>query len=81
MFDEPSAIAGAREAAHTLDMIRILRDAGVGVLLASQAVGELFAVCDRVMVLRRGRKVAERAVADTSPDELARHLAGDPVVA
>ncbi len=81
VLDEPTATASAREAADTLDMIRALRDAGVGVLLVSQVTSDLFAVCDRVVVLRRGRKVAERAVPDTSPEELALCLAGGVVAA
>ena len=81
VLDEPNATAGAREAAHTLDMIRSLRDGGVGVLLVSQDMADLFAVCDRVMLLRRGRKVADWAARDTSAEQLARCLADGAVAA
>jgi len=81
LLDEPNAVAGGREAAQTLDLIRQMRDGGVGVLLVSDALADLFAVCDRVLVLRRGRKVAELAVGDTSPEEIGRLLAGGVAVA
>ena len=81
LLDEPNASAGAREAAHTLDMIQCLRDAGVGVLLVSHLMADLFAVCDRIVVLRRGRKVAERAVSGTSPQQIAQLLVEGETVA
>lgn len=81
LLEEPTATAGAREAAQTLDLIRQLRDDGVGVLVVSSLVADLFAVCDRVLVLRRGRQVAQRAVSDTGPEEIAHIIAGGVAVA
>jgi simple sugar transport system ATP-binding protein len=37
---------------------------------------DVFAVCDRIMVLRRGRKVAEKAIAQTSPEEVTGLITG-----
>ena len=81
LLDEPNATASVREAAQTLDLIRGMRDRGVGVLLVSHRAADLLAVCDRVLVLDRGRKLAERAVAGTGPQELAQLLAGGEAVA
>ena len=37
---------------------------------------DVFAVCDRIVVLRRGRKVAEKAIADSSPEEVTGLITG-----
>jgi simple sugar transport system ATP-binding protein len=37
---------------------------------------DVFAVCDRIAVLRRGRKVAEKAIADSSPEEITGLITG-----
>jgi simple sugar transport system ATP-binding protein len=37
---------------------------------------DVFAVCDRIAVLRRGRKVAEKAIADSSPEEVTGLITG-----
>jgi simple sugar transport system ATP-binding protein len=55
--------------AEVLDLIRHLRDAKVAVVLVSHRLADVFAVADRLVVLRRGRKIADRKVADISPQE------------
>lgn len=76
VLDEPNATCGEREAAQTLDLIRRLRDQGVGVLLISHQMPDLFAVCDRLLVLRHGRKVTECATAATTPEQISMFLTG-----
>ena len=46
------------------------------VILISHRMPDVFAVCDRVAVLRRGEKVAEKAIQDTSPEEVTGLITG-----
>jgi len=48
----------------------------VAVVLISHRMPDVFAVCDRVVVMRRGVKVADRAIADTSPEEVTGLITG-----
>jgi simple sugar transport system ATP-binding protein len=53
-----------------------LRAHGIAVVLISHRMPDVFAVADRVLVLRRGRKVAEKPVAETSPEEVTGLITG-----
>src|SRR3546814_19147280 len=61
LMDEPTAAISVRQVAEVLDLIRRLRDDGIAVILISHRMPDVFAVCDRVLVMRRGRKVADRS--------------------
>src|SRR5436305_5420186 len=61
LMDEPTAAISVRQVAEVLDLIRRLRDSGVSVVLISHRMPDVFAVCDRIVVLRRGQKVADKA--------------------
>jgi simple sugar transport system ATP-binding protein len=76
LMDEPTAAISVRQVAEVLDLIRRLRDQGVAVVLISHRMPDVFAVCDRIMVLRRGQKVAEKAIADSSPEEVTGLITG-----
>ncbi|HMR32865.1 MAG TPA: ATP-binding cassette domain-containing protein [Geminicoccaceae bacterium] len=76
LMDEPTAAISVRQVAEVLDLIRRLRDAGMGLILISHRMPDVFAVCDRIAVLRRGTKVADKAVADTSPEEVTGLITG-----
>ena len=69
LMDEPTAAISLRQLAEVLELIRRLREAKVAVVLVSHRVADVFAVADRIVVLRRGRKVADRKIADISPEE------------
>src|SRR5438445_1211072 len=68
LMDEPTAAISVRQVAEGLDLIRRLRDGGIAVLLISHRMPDVFTVADRVAVLRRGRKVADKRIADSSPE-------------
>jgi simple sugar transport system ATP-binding protein len=70
LMDEPTAAISLRQLAEVLELVRHLRDAKVAVVLVSHRVADVFAVADRIVVLRRGRKVADRKIADISPEEV-----------
>jgi simple sugar transport system ATP-binding protein len=76
LMDEPTAAISVRQVAEVLDLIRRLRDSGIGVILISHRMPDVFAVCDRVAVMRRGIKVADKAVRATSPEEVTGLITG-----
>jgi D-xylose transport system ATP-binding protein len=59
ILDEPTAALGVRESRSVLDLIRRLRDDGKAVIVISHALDHVMEIADRVVVLRRGRKVGE----------------------
>jgi simple sugar transport system ATP-binding protein len=76
LMDEPTAAISVRQVAEVLDLIRRVRDAGHAVILISHRMPDVFAVCSRVAVLRRGTKVADKPIADTSPEEVTGLITG-----
>lgn len=76
LMDEPTAAISVRQVAEVLDLIRRLRDSGISVVLISHRMPDVFAVCDRIVVLRRGNKVADKALAASSPEEVTGLITG-----
>ncbi len=76
IMDEPTAAISVRQVAEVLALIGRLRDAGIAVILISHRMPDVFDVCDRVVVMRRGRKVADKAVAASSPQEVTGLITG-----
>jgi ABC-type sugar transport system ATPase subunit len=75
-FDEPTSSLGDEETALLFGVIRKLRDEGVAIGYVSHRMPEIFALADRVTVLRDGRLVGTRPVAETDHDELVRMMVG-----
>jgi simple sugar transport system ATP-binding protein len=76
LMDEPTAAISVRQVAEVLDLIRRLRDSGITVVLISHRMPDVFEVCERVVVMRRGRKVADKRIADSSPEEVTGLITG-----
>lgn len=76
LMDEPTAAISVRQVAEVLDMIHRLKDRGIAVVLISHRMPDVFAVCDRVVVMRRGRKVADKPIASSSPEEVTGLITG-----
>jgi simple sugar transport system ATP-binding protein len=76
LMDEPTAAISVRQVAEVLNHIRQLRDQGVAIVLISHRMPDVFAVADRVIVLRRGRKVADKYIKDSSPEEVTGLITG-----
>ena len=76
LMDEPTAAISVRQVAEVLDLIRRLRDQGIAIVLISHRMPDVFAVADRVAVLRRGRKVAEKPIGKSSPEEVTGLITG-----
>ena len=76
MMDEPTAAISVRQVEQVLSLIHRLKEQGVAVMLISHRMPDVFAVCDRVMVIRRGEKKADKPIRDTSPEEVTALITG-----
>lgn len=76
LMDEPTAAISVRQVAEVLELIRRLKHQGVAVILISHRMPDVFAVCDRIIVMRRGTKVADKATTSTSPEEITGLITG-----
>lgn len=76
LMDEPTAAISVRQVAEVLDLIRRLRDAGIAVILISHRMPDVFSVCERVIVMRRGSKVADKPIGQSSPEEVTALITG-----
>ena len=80
IMDEPTAALGVAEQRKVLGLVRTLRDHGVPVILISHNMQDVFAVADRIIVMRRGKKVGERMANATTTDELVSLMVGSATV-
>ena len=76
IMDEPTAALGVPEQRKVLALVRSLKAQGKGVIFISHNLGDIFAVADRIVVLRRGVKAGERRTAETDADEVVRLMVG-----
>jgi len=76
LMDEPTAAISVRQVAEVLELIRRMKAQGVSVMLISHRMPDVFEVCDRIVVMRRGTKVADKATASTSPEEITGLITG-----
>jgi ABC-type sugar transport system ATPase subunit len=76
IMDEPTNNLGVPEQQRVLELIRRLRQKGVPIILITHTLPDVFAVSDRLMVMHRGRKVAEKITAQTSTPELVQYMVG-----
>ncbi len=70
LMDEPTAAISVRQVKEVLALIHQLKDTGHAVILVSHRMPDVFEVCDRVAVLRRGAKVADKRISETTPEEV-----------
>jgi simple sugar transport system ATP-binding protein len=76
LMDEPTAAISVRQVAEVLELIRRLKAQGVAVMLISHRMPDVFAVADRIVVMRRGSKVADKPIARSSPEEVTGLITG-----
>ena len=76
LMDEPTAAISVRQVAEVLALIERLKDTQHAVVLVSHRMPDVFSVCDRVAVLRRGSKVADKPILQTSPEEVTGLITG-----
>ena len=70
IMDEPTAALAIKEVGKVLDLINKLKSTGVGVIVISHRMDDIFSVCDRVMALFQGTNFAEAQLDKTSRDEV-----------
>ena len=76
LMDEPTAAISVRQVAEVLSLIGRLREHRIAVVLISHRMPDVFSVADRVVVLRRGEKVADKPVGQSSPEEVTGLITG-----
>jgi ABC-type sugar transport system ATPase subunit len=76
LLDEPTAALGVRESREVLGLIGRLSARGTTILMVTHNLEHLWSVCNRVVVLRRGAKVADVASSDTTMDEVVAFITG-----
>jgi ABC-type sugar transport system ATPase subunit len=80
IMDEPTAALGVTEQRKVLTLVRTLCDQGVPVIIISHNMQDVFAVADRIVVMRRGKKVGERLAKEATPDEIVSLMVGAEAV-
>jgi ABC-type sugar transport system ATPase subunit len=76
IMDEPTAALAVKEVGKVLDLIHGLKDHDVSVILISHRLQDIFAVCDRIMVLRQGQVVGNTPESQTNMDEIVALITG-----
>ena len=76
ILDEPTAALGVTQTAQVLDLIRRLRDSGLGVIVITHNIDVVFEISDRIVVLRIGRRVATFEQRSTTPQEVVSAIVG-----
>jgi D-xylose transport system ATP-binding protein len=76
VLDEPTAALGVAQTRQVLDLILRLKERGLGVVLISHNVLDVFEVSDRIIVLRLGRRVATFETAKAKQDEVVAAITG-----
>jgi D-xylose transport system ATP-binding protein len=70
ILDEPTAALGVAQTRQVLDLVRRLAERGLGVVMITHNLHDVFESADRITVLRLGQRVAELKVAETSQQEI-----------
>jgi D-xylose transport system ATP-binding protein len=76
LLDEPTAALGVAQTAQVLRLIKRLREQGLGVVVISHNLADVFEVVDRIVVLRLGRNAGLFEIADTSREEVVSAITG-----
>lgn len=76
LLDEPTAALGVAQTRQVLILIKRLREQGLGVVVISHNLADVFEVVDRIVVLRLGRKVGTFDVKSTSQERVVAAITG-----
>jgi ABC-type sugar transport system ATPase subunit len=76
IMDEPTAALGVAEQKKVLDTVNLLKSHGIGIIVISHQMHDVFSVADRLVIMRRGEKVAERITRETNADEVVSLIVG-----
>lgn len=70
IMDEPTAALGPSETAMVADLIKRLKAEGIGILLVSHDMHDVFRLCDRIMVMKNGRCVGSHPIEEVTQDDV-----------
>jgi len=70
IMDEPTAALGPGETEMVKEIIRGLKQAGIGIFIISHEMRDVFDVCDRIVVLKNGKLVGTAKVSDVTEEEV-----------
>jgi simple sugar transport system ATP-binding protein len=76
ILDEPTSAISVKETRRVLDLILQLKKKGIAVIIVSHRMEDIFRVSDRIVVLRRGRKVEDVATKQTTADRIIHKIIG-----
>jgi D-xylose transport system ATP-binding protein len=76
LLDEPTAALGVEQTRQVKELIRRLRDRGLGVVVISHNLADVFDVCDRIIVLRLGKRQATFETNTTNPERVVAAITG-----
>jgi D-xylose transport system ATP-binding protein len=76
LFDEPTAALGVQQTAQVLGLVRRLKDEGIGIVMISHNLEDVFQVADRIIVLRLGERVATFDREKTTPEQVVGAITG-----
>jgi ABC-type sugar transport system ATPase subunit len=80
IMDEPTAALGVAEQKKVLDLVNRLKAHGIGIIIISHQLHDVFSVADRLVIMRRGEKVAEKITRQTNADEVVSLIVGAETV-
>ncbi len=76
LLDEPTAALGVRESREVLSLIERMAERGIAMVIVSHNMEHLWSVCNRVVVFRRGQKVADLPKKSTTAEEVVAYITG-----
>lgn len=76
IMDEPSAVLGEKDLDNLFRVVRTLQASGIGIIYISHRLKEIFELADEVTVLKDGRYVDTKLIADVTMDDLVRLMIG-----
>lgn len=71
-MDEPTAALGVEETRRTLELIRAFKEQGISMMIVSHELDDIFAITDRIVVLKSGRVSGELVTQETTHEEVVR---------
>ncbi|PLW77947.1 sugar ABC transporter ATP-binding protein [Cohaesibacter celericrescens] len=76
ILDEPTATLTERETERLFKIIADIKRDGVTVVFVTHHLNEVFEICDRVTIFRNGETVVSENIAETTPENVVRHMVG-----
>ncbi len=80
ILDEPTAALGVREAKKALELIKLLKKHKLSVIIISHNLQHIFSIVDRIMVLRRGKRVGVKVAKEVDANEIVSMITGADVL-